>query len=162
MILAILSLFLFGITSIAQVVYFPKNAFSGNLRDDRFVSDWYSRNLMALKEPSLFEKQKTLTNVSYRFVWLRTFHHPVAIRLDLKADGTGILTTKVASGAGGYNPGVLTVNNSRLLTPEEIHHVLGKIKTRTFGHFPLGNKIEMEQTAPNGSSKAPGKTNTTS
>jgi len=134
--LAIIALF-FGITSTAQVAYFPRTVFSTDLREDRFVSRWYSRDLSALKEPSLFEMRKALSYGSYRFLWLRTFHHPVAIRLDLKADGTGVLTTKVSSGAGGYDPGALTVNKSRPLTPEQVRSVLEQIKDSSFWSLPV-------------------------
>jgi hypothetical protein len=136
-ILAISVLSLFGKTSATQVTYFPRTVFSTDLREDGFVSKWYSRHLRTLNEPSLFEMRRTLSYDSYRFLWLRTFHHPVAIRLDLKADGTGVLTTKVSSGAGGYDPGVLTVNKSRLLRPEQVRSVLGQIKDSSFWSLPV-------------------------
>jgi hypothetical protein len=123
---------LFGLSVGAQSPYFPKGAFSSDTQEDKFVSNWYSNNLTALKEPSLFALRETQSLESYRFVWLRTFHHPVAIRLDLKADGTGILTTKIASGAGGYNPGALVVKQTRLLASEEIQSVLKRVTESNF------------------------------
>jgi len=131
-VVATLLFILSGVPSNAQSSYFPRGVFSPDTRLDRFVSNWYSKNLTALKEPSLFALRKTQPHDSYRFVWLRTFHHPVAIRIDLKADGTGILTTKIANGAGGYNPGVLIVNKTRPLTSEEIHRVLGQVTESNF------------------------------
>jgi hypothetical protein len=61
---------------------------------------WYSAQLRALKEPSLFQLASNALSHSYRFLWLRTFNHPIAIRVDIKPAGTGALTTKVTSGAG--------------------------------------------------------------
>jgi hypothetical protein len=84
--------------------------------------------------------RRTRSCDSYRFLWLRTFHHPVAIRLDLKADGTGVLTTKVSNGAGGYDPGVLIVNRSRLLKPEQVLSVLGQIKDSSFWSLPVRDR----------------------
>ena len=47
-------------------------------------------------------------------MWLRSFHHPVAVRLDIMSDGTGKLTVKIANGAAGYKPGKLVENTSPL------------------------------------------------
>jgi hypothetical protein len=139
---------LFAITSIAQVAYFPRKAFSTDLRNDRFISNWYSRDLRALQEPSLFSARASMPNDSYRFLWLRTFHPPVAVRLALKADGTGLLTTKVASGEGGYNPGILSANTSRLLTKEQVHIVLMQVKDSDFWSLPT---MTNDQTGTDGS-----------
>src|ERR1022692_1355040 len=107
--------FLFALcTALASAQYFPKQSLDD--RGDEFRSKWYSRQLHALKEPSLLTQSKNPNSEAYRFLWLRTFHHPVAIRVVLRPDGTGVLTTKVASGAGGYSPGVLKEENSRDLT----------------------------------------------
>lgn len=86
----------------AQETYFPKGVLSSDARGDLFRANWYSKHLKALEEPSLLGLAKNPSLQSYRFVWLRTFHHPVIVRLDIMADGTGDLTVKVASGAGGY------------------------------------------------------------
>jgi hypothetical protein len=99
-----------GIALAGQVKYFPDGVLSAVKRSDQFRSDWYSRQLQALKEPSLWElsKSKEEKSESYRFLWLRTFHHPVAIRVDVRADGVARLVVKMASGAGGFAPGELT------------------------------------------------------
>ena len=63
--------------------YFP----SGALGDDSaFIENWYSGQLAALKEQPLccgVEDPQTIV----RFTWLRSFHHPVAIRLFRSGDG---------------------------------------------------------------------------
>lgn len=134
--IALLFVFALDIPVNAQTSYFPKGAFSAGTQLDRMRSRWYSSDLVALKEPSLCARLKASPHESYRFLWLRTFHHPVAIRLDLKADGTGLLTTKIANGASGYKPGVLIVNKTRLLTNEEIHRVLGQVTESNFWSLP--------------------------
>ena len=120
----------------AQVRYFPKDAFGDSAQETEFISDWYSHQLVALKEPSIFEMASIPAAETYRFLWLRTFHHPVAIRVDLKADGTGVVTTKIASGAGGYKPGIITVNQSRKLTPAETHRFHVEIERKDFWSLP--------------------------
>jgi hypothetical protein len=55
-----------------------------------------------MKEPSLLHAQPV--REEYRFLWLRTFHKPIAIRI--WADGTAAKMRVVRlSGAGGYEPG---------------------------------------------------------
>jgi hypothetical protein len=47
---------------------------------DTFINQWYSKMLFALGEPvvSNYHGDKEI----YRFTWLRTFHHPVSVRLE--------------------------------------------------------------------------------
>lgn len=130
------AILLLNVVSAAQVIYFPNKALASNARSDRFIAGWYSRQLQALEEPSLLELAKVPTSQSYRFLWLRTFHHPVAIRLDVKADGTAVLTKKIANGAGGFGPGILTENTSRPLTAEQRQAFLAKIEQVRFWTLP--------------------------
>jgi hypothetical protein len=119
-----------------QEPYFPKGSLSDNPRSDQSRSDWYSNDLKALQEPSLLQLAKNSSLESYRFVWLRTFHHPVIVRLDLAPDGTGQLTTKVSSGAGGYDPGHLVENKARPVTREATERFLTKVKQEQFWKLP--------------------------
>jgi hypothetical protein len=48
----------------------------------------------------------------------------VAIRLFRSEEGRWLLTTKVASGAGGYEPGRLTTNATRELKASEAEQIL--------------------------------------
>ncbi len=120
----------------AQEPYFPKGALGDDPRGDLFRADWYSKDLKALQEPSLFQLAKNPSLESYRFVWLRTFHHPVIVRLNLRSDGTGDLTTKVSSGAGGYAPGHVIENKSRPVTREEVEKFLARVRQGQFWDLP--------------------------
>jgi len=101
--LALSALLLFPtVPATAQEVYFPKNALGRDVRSDQRKAMWYSHELNVLGEPSFFRLASNTSSESYRFLWLRTFHPPVAIRLDLQGDGSGILTTKTASGEAGF------------------------------------------------------------
>jgi hypothetical protein len=110
----------------AQVKYFPPD----------FHDNWYAPHLSALSEPSLWESSKTRKTQSYRFLWLRTFHHPISIRIDVNSDGTALLTTKMTSGAGGYKPGKLIQNETRTFTSEQTNWFLGKIEAHSFWKLP--------------------------
>ncbi|MGD1214075.1 MAG: hypothetical protein ABR861_03720 [Terriglobales bacterium] len=118
----------------AQEEFFPKNAFESDSRADQFMSAWFSDELRILGEPSLFQMSKAPFDEEYRFLWLRTFHHPIAIRLELRSDGVGILTTKVASGSAGFpqKKPYLIEKVSRPLTREQTQRFLGRLDKLSF------------------------------
>ncbi len=80
-----------------------------------FVLGWYSGQLRALNEPLIFDQK---SDTIYRFTWLRTFHHPVAIRVQKNKDKIQ-LTWKMSDGAGGYSPGKLIVDETTELSSSE-------------------------------------------
>src|SRR5678810_56885 len=65
------------ITHAAETVYFPKGKGS-----------WYPNHLRAMKEPSLFLQSTNKAVEQYRFLWLRTFHKAIAVRI--RKDNAGI------------------------------------------------------------------------
>jgi hypothetical protein len=134
--------------SAAQTTYFPHRAFASDARYNKFVNDWFSAQLTALDEPSFLSRSKNSSEQSYRFLWLRTFHHPVAVRLELKRDGTSTLTAKIASGAGGYAPGHLVTTTSKSLTKQQTDFYVHKVNADNFWTLPAVTK---EQTGTDGS-----------
>ena len=145
MLLAITAVIAFSVQGHAQ--FFPKNSL--DLWGDNFKAKWYSGQLRALQEPSLLALTKHEKAEVYRFLWLRTFHHPVSVRMDLQADGSWILVTKVASGAGGYKPGTLITNVSRKLTTQEAQSYLSRLQNAGFWSVP--NPIYDDQAGKDGS-----------
>jgi hypothetical protein len=82
--------------------YFPKGTLAhDNAKSDAFVREWYGQHLSALGEPSLSCGSPAPT---IRFLWLRTFHHPVSVRVT-GGDGEPSLVAVELDGAGGYGPG---------------------------------------------------------
>ena len=116
------------------IKYFPDSSL--DLRRDHFKSDWYSAQLSALQEPSLYQMIKAANAESYRFLWLRTFHHPVAVRIDVNPDGTSLLTAKMASGAGGYRPGTISEKHSQMLSKEQTSAFLSQVEASKFWRAP--------------------------
>jgi hypothetical protein len=107
--------------------YFPPRA----LGDDAdFIERWYGEELTALKEKPLC-CGTTDSRTVVRFTWLRSFHHPVTIRLFQSGGGRWMLTTKIARGAGGYEPGHLTTNETRALKANEADQILSLVGPRT-------------------------------
>jgi len=115
----------------AQVNYFPPD----------FPADWYaeylSDHLSGLEESSLWESSKTQRTQSYRFLWLRTWNNPIAIRIDVNVDGTSRLTTKMASGQAGFGSGRLTQNKKLPLTQQQTDWFLERIEVHNFWKLPL-------------------------
>jgi hypothetical protein len=127
----------------AQSRYFPTGSLDDSPRGDQFLYEWYSTQLKAFGEQSLWTLSKTQKEQSYRFLWLRTFHHPIAIRIVVNADGTSRLTTKMTSGAGGYGPGQLVQNETSAQTKERTDWFLGKIHENKFWELALFDKSRM-------------------
>lgn len=96
--LAILMLCLAPMGLLAQAGYFPEGVFD----DPGGVGSWYPYELRVLGEPSLFDAAGGAPAESYRFLWLRLSDAPVAVRLDVNADGTGTVTAKIGDGQAGY------------------------------------------------------------
>ena len=91
-------------------LYFPLTVFHDF---DNFRNKWYSKHLFAMREPIIFS-DSTQTEV-YRFVWLRTFHNPISIRIE-KQQNIFLLTWKSCNGAGGYEPGQLTIARQKQIS----------------------------------------------
>lgn len=119
----------------APGAYFPPGTFGPAGDDDAFVVSWYSKHLRALREPSvaaLAGKQ----GHAYRFLWLRTFDPPIALRVDVAPDGSGTLTVKATSGRGGYEPGTLVTYQRRAMPRAEVRQFLARLSTARFWALP--------------------------
>lgn len=84
--------------------YFPKGEFGGKSENlDPFLDQWYGKHLKAMGERSLLDITDPKAE-AYRFLWLRSFHHPIYVRVENTQKGI-FLSTKELGGAGGYEPG---------------------------------------------------------
>jgi hypothetical protein len=102
------------------------------------VASWPGAALEAIEEPSLYLASHGADPRpnAYRFLWLRTFHEPVAVRLALAQDESGTLVLKVTDGQGGYGPGDLQVHRQEAVTPEELADILDRLERTGFWHLP--------------------------
>lgn len=132
---SILSWAFIVVASIAQGQYFPKMALDSHPQADKLKQAWYSDELRALQEPSLLPLTKIPSQECYRFLWLRTFNHPISIRLVPKTNGTSVLIVKVASGSAGFHPGVLSENSTVILTREQTQGFLTLLDKVDFWHI---------------------------
>jgi hypothetical protein len=110
---------------LAQIRYFPPDV----------PPVWYEKDLEALKEPSLWQLSKVEKVQSYRFLWLRSFHNPIAVRITVSADGASLLTWKVASGATG-RAGNLIQNKTLTLDGKQTNLFLEQVERSNFWKLP--------------------------
>jgi hypothetical protein len=104
------------VKSSAQTKFFPAVALSENAWSSRLRISWYSLHLETMNELPL----SALINEdeSYRFLWLRSFHNPVAIHV-WRAGGRYFMTVKRLNGRGGYDPGTVDLDRTRSLTEND-------------------------------------------
>ena len=124
----------------AQTQYFPPRVFCR--AGEAEPCNWYAPHLRAMGEPSLWELSKSQSVESYRFLWLRTFHHPVSARLDLRSDGSAELVVKVLSGQGGYKPGHLTQNRTLKISKDSVDYFLELLNKAQFWTAPTEQEAD--------------------
>jgi len=79
-----------------QSGYFPKEADM-----DRSMDQWYSQFLAQFQERPI--KEYDSHNRVYRFLWLRSFHHPICIRVFFNHSGDGgVISAKELDGGDVY------------------------------------------------------------
>jgi hypothetical protein len=122
-----MTLLLFAPAILAAQTYFPP----GSLDD--FHVQWYSKQLKALHEPSLWElSQKDPGAEVYRFLYLRTCNHPISVRLTVTKTGSGWLYAHMTSGTGGYAPGGIRRVNHSWQTHSKTQSLLASFDTAGF------------------------------
>jgi hypothetical protein len=88
-----------GIVAAEQPKIFPPGSLGRDDDWDRSRSDQLSGCLRSFKEASIWQaSRKHVPGAVYRFMWLRSFHPAISVRLDIAADGAAILTTKISNG----------------------------------------------------------------
>jgi hypothetical protein len=131
-----------GVILIGAVVgsaaeYFPAGVLGDTSDEHQFRADWYSKHLTAMGEPSLWELSRQDSTVEvYRFLWLRTFHHPISVRLAVRKDGTALLVSKEMDGMGGYEPGKLIRNTTAPLSKEQTELFRGRVEDFAIWKLP--------------------------
>ena len=105
-------------------MHFPNISFDSNPDVDRFIRKWYSGILEVMDEFPLVSHE-------YRFLWLRTSHSPVMVRLDESS-----LLLKELDGKGGYNPGKLSKRMTKDLSHADWQSYLSLLDRTQFWHMP--------------------------
>jgi hypothetical protein len=120
--------------------YFPLEVFTDTSRyigPDTLLNTWYSQHLFAMREPIIFIDKSQ--NVIYRFTWLRTFHNPIAIRIEKHRDSY-ILYWKLCDGAGGYEPGKLKIDEQKTIDKQTWDIFMSKIDNCDFWNLETNER----------------------
>lgn len=100
---------------------------------DSQKNHWYSRMLTAMKEPILPMESNNVE--IYRFTWLRTFHHPIMVRVYIQQNKT-FLALKVLDGFGGFDPGDIVTDKIIRISKKNWEMLESKIKDLKFWNQP--------------------------
>lgn len=73
-------------------------------RTDSFVRSWYGKQLAAFSEPRMGSFVDSSNVDAVRFLWLRTFDHPIVVRAIRRGSAYALIGIELG-GAGGYEPG---------------------------------------------------------
>jgi hypothetical protein len=119
---------------IDQESFFPPKILTQDQPGNTFRNNWYSKHLIAMNEESLYSPQSEWVE-GYRFLWLRTFHHPVAVRI-WKCGSVRFISVKELDGAGGYEPGKLKLDRKRELTPDEWSGFMRRLDESCYWQLP--------------------------
>jgi len=123
--------------------FFPPAAFYDEQYDEQLnkklnslMTAHFSKHLEAMAEPSLWVLANDRNLHAYRFLWLRTFDQPVAVRLHINQRGEGELTAKATDGEGGYEPGQLEFNQTSFLSQRQVSAFLIQLQELQFWSLP--------------------------
>jgi hypothetical protein len=84
-----------------QAAYFPPLSFDPKPPLDQMMAEELAFALRYLGESSIFAESDNQEVESYRFLWGRTFHRPISVRLDIRPGRSGLLTTRIGQGETG-------------------------------------------------------------
>jgi len=147
----VLFLLLAGVGALPAQQYFPPGVLGATTQEHDFKANWYAKELKALHEPSLWELSHNDPNVeAYRFLWLRTFDHPIAARLVVRASGSGWMHARMTSGQGGYAPGRIIRWGVSWLTKAKTQSLLEALAAADFWNLPTLAGVNETPPGPDG------------
>lgn len=122
--------------------YFPPGvlAENGNVWQDEFRRNWYSKHLKAMEEPPLLALAQRGVG-AFRFIYLPSFRHPIVVRIQ-KSKEELFLVIKKLNGRGGSNPGVLMVDEQRVLPDGEWEKLYDRLENLGFWILHKGSTVE--------------------
>lgn len=95
---------------------------------DSSSEEWYSKQLLAMNEPVFRDKPD---GRGFRFLWLRTFHHPIAIRIENHGSASSLIAIEL-DGYGGYEPGEMMRKLEIKLTQDQWKDIQSKFDKAGF------------------------------
>ena len=105
---------------------------------DDLARQWFSAQLCAMGEPPLTSPPPGAKRM--RFLWLRTFHPGIAIRIEGSPESAHLIATEL-TGAGGYAPGTVGRREQRILLPEEWSETQRLLTAAGFWRLPTNKPV---------------------
>lgn len=99
------------------------------------ISKWIEIQLINLKEKCLFNKELEEDVTIYRFTWLRSFSHPIAIRIE-NSEKRVMLYWKIGKSLGGYDPKGLKKSGKKKLNKNEWEAFIDLVVKSDFDNLP--------------------------
>lgn len=112
------------------------------IQSGKGTAEWLKTQLSDLNEACLYNDETNLNSTIYRFTWLRSFHHPIAIRIE-KNDNEIMLYWKIGKGAGGYKPEGLKKSGKKKVNLKEWIEFKDFLKASNFDSLPNEKYIPM-------------------
>lgn len=115
--------------------FFPRGVLDkDNPESDLFSRNWYSESLRRMGEPSLSCVSEGYSE-TYRFLWLRTFAHPISVRINQSQNKIEIEAYEL-SGAGGYDPGTIAKHIRKTVSFSEWERLRSAFARVDFWNLP--------------------------
>jgi len=146
----VLFIVLAGVRALPAQQYFPPGVLGHDAEQHNFTANWYAKELKALHEPSLWELSRDPTVEAYRFLYVRSFDHPIAVRLVLRASGSGWMHVRMTSGQGGYEPGRIIRWGVSWLTKAKTQSLLEALAAVDFWNLPTLAGTDQTPPGPDG------------
>lgn len=105
------------------------------IQSGKNTAEWLEIQLSDLKEDCLNDNETKPNTTIYRLTWLRSFHNPIAIRIE-KIENKVMLYWKVGKGSGGYEPKGLKKSGKKKLNPTEWTEFERLIRETNFDNLP--------------------------
>lgn len=120
-----------GLGGSEEEAYFPA---SSPYVDYPFSS--HAGALQLMNEPSLWKPSIDRAVHAYRFTWLRTFHNPLAVRVNIEESGKGTLTATVLTGQGGFKYGEIQEQKPIELGSEDMVSLVSGFQKSEYWELP--------------------------
>jgi hypothetical protein len=116
--------------------YFPPGVFATSSRLDDSDGYRYAECLNAMGEPSLLQASRDPELEIYRFLWLRTFDHPMTIRVHIRPNGLNELSAVELSGQAGYDLGKISKRSSFKISETQLREFSEHLEKSHFWSLP--------------------------
>ena len=111
--------------------YFPKGSLDSHPQSDSLRRGMYGQHLFVMQEPRLPSLTARPDAETIRFLWLRSFHAPVVVRLERRGAKCWVVTT-VLDPSNSYEPGQISRRDSLRIELRTLQEVLDRLSAPDF------------------------------